>query len=85
MLTTLMTMMIRVGTYTSVAASRSMTGSASDVAEFRPHVRSKQRRERLAARFKDPADPLKIDVREIYGSMSTCTRSTSTSRCAVTT
>jgi len=39
-----------------------MTGSASDVAEFRPHVRSKQRRERLAARFKDPKDPLKIVI-----------------------
>jgi type I restriction enzyme R subunit len=39
-----------------------MTGSASDVAKLRPHIRSKQRRERLAARFKDPKDPLKIVI-----------------------
>lgn len=39
-----------------------MTGSASDIELLRPHVRSKARRERLAERFKDPRDPLKIVI-----------------------
>jgi len=39
-----------------------MTGSASDVEKLRPHVRTKARRERLADRFKDPNDPLKIVI-----------------------
>ena len=34
-----------------------MTGSASDPLEWQPHIRNKPRREELAKRFKDPADP----------------------------
>ena len=37
-----------------------MTGSASDPLEWQPHIRNKARRERLAQRFRDPADPLKV-------------------------
>ena len=37
-----------------------MTGSAADVLDFQPHIRNKQRRERLAERFKDEKDPLKL-------------------------
>lgn len=37
-----------------------MTGSASDPPDWQQHIRSKSRREALAKRFKDPADPLKI-------------------------
>jgi type I restriction enzyme R subunit len=37
-----------------------MTGSASDPTDWQQHVRSKSRREALAKRFKDPADPLQI-------------------------
>jgi type I restriction enzyme R subunit len=37
-----------------------MTGSASDPAEWQPHIRNKPRREALANRFRDPADPLRI-------------------------
>jgi type I restriction enzyme R subunit len=37
-----------------------MTGSASDPTEWQQHIRSKSRREALAKRFKDPADPLQI-------------------------
>lgn len=37
-----------------------MTGSASDPASWQPHIRTKERREKLALRFKDPADPLKV-------------------------
>jgi type I restriction enzyme R subunit len=37
-----------------------MTGSASDKAELQPHIRNKLRREFLAKRFKDHADPLKL-------------------------
>lgn len=39
-----------------------MTGSASDPEAMQPHVRSKQAREAVAKRFKDPADPLKIVI-----------------------
>ncbi len=39
-----------------------MTGSASDPPEWQPHVRNKARRLKLAERFKDPNDPLKIVV-----------------------
>ncbi len=39
-----------------------MTGSAADEAHLRPHIRNKPRREFLAKRFKDPADPLKIVI-----------------------
>ncbi|XXU74406.1 type I restriction endonuclease subunit R [Sorangium sp. So ce1151] len=39
-----------------------MTGSAADAPELAPHVRTKARRARLAERFKDPSDPLKIVI-----------------------
>lgn len=39
-----------------------MTGSASDPTEWQPHIRSKQRREALAKRFKNPNDPLKLVI-----------------------
>ena len=37
-----------------------MTGSASDPPDWQPHIRNKARRETLANRFRDPADPLQI-------------------------
>ena len=37
-----------------------MTGSAADPLDWQPHVRTKARREEMAKRFKDPADPFKI-------------------------
>jgi type I restriction enzyme, R subunit len=37
-----------------------MTGSASDPADWQPHIRNKQRREALANRFRDAADPLRV-------------------------
>jgi type I restriction enzyme R subunit len=37
-----------------------MTGSASDPADWQRHIRTKPRREALANRFRDPADPLRI-------------------------
>jgi len=37
-----------------------MTGSASDPADWQPHIRSKPRRESLARRFRAPDDPLQI-------------------------
>ncbi len=37
-----------------------MTGSASDPAEWQPHIRNKARREALAKRFRDAGDPLQI-------------------------
>jgi type I restriction enzyme R subunit len=37
-----------------------MTGSASDPPDWQPHIRNKPRREALAKRFRDPADPLRI-------------------------
>ena len=39
-----------------------MTGSASDPVAFQEHIRSKSRREALAARFRDPADPFRIVI-----------------------
>ncbi len=39
-----------------------MTGSASDPTEWQGHIRNKPRREALAKRFKDPADPLKLVI-----------------------
>jgi len=39
-----------------------MTGSASDRLDWQPHIRNKPRREALAKRFKDPADPLKLVI-----------------------
>jgi len=37
-----------------------MTGSASDPVEWQPHIRSKSRREALANRFRNAADPLRL-------------------------
>ena len=37
-----------------------MTGSASDSPEWQSHIRNKARREALANRFRDPAEPLQI-------------------------
>lgn len=39
-----------------------MTGSASDPPEWHRHIRSKQRREALAERFKDPASTFRIAI-----------------------
>jgi len=39
-----------------------MSGSASDPVDWQPHIRNKQRRDRLAQRFKDPNDPLKVAI-----------------------
>ncbi len=37
-----------------------MTGSASDPADWQPHIRNKPRREALANRFRDAANPLRL-------------------------
>ena len=37
-----------------------MTGSASDPPDWQPHIRTKLRREALANRFRDDADPLRV-------------------------
>ena len=37
-----------------------MTGDAADPLDWQPHIRNKPRREALAKRFRDPADPLRI-------------------------
>ncbi len=39
-----------------------MTGSASDPLDWQPHIRNKPRREDLAERFRDPADPFKLVI-----------------------
>jgi type I restriction enzyme R subunit len=39
-----------------------MTGSASDPLDWQGHIRSKSRREALARRFRDPADPFRIVI-----------------------
>lgn len=39
-----------------------MTGSASDPVDWQAHIRNKQRREELAKRFRQPADPLRIVI-----------------------
>ncbi len=44
-----------------------MTGSASDPADWQQHIRNKPRREALAKRFRDPADPLRmVLVRDMW-------------------
>ena len=44
-----------------------MTGSASDPPDWQPHIRDKPRREALANRFRDPADPLQmVLVRDMW-------------------
>ena len=37
-----------------------MTGKAADPPDWQPHIRNKPRREAMAKRFRDPADPLRI-------------------------
>jgi type I restriction enzyme, R subunit len=39
-----------------------MTGSASDPADWQPHIRNKTRREALANRFRDASDPFRIVI-----------------------
>ncbi len=39
-----------------------MTGSASDPADWQPHIRNKPRREVLANRFRDPKDPFRLVI-----------------------
>ncbi len=39
-----------------------MTGSASDLVGWQAHIRNKPRREALAGRFRDPADPFRIVI-----------------------
>jgi type I restriction enzyme, R subunit len=39
-----------------------MTGSAADPLDWQPHIRNKARREALAVRFRDAADPFKIVI-----------------------
>ena len=39
-----------------------MTGSADDGPTWQPHIRNKDRRKRLANRFKDPRDPFRIVI-----------------------
>ncbi|MBA2759469.1 MAG: DUF3387 domain-containing protein, partial [Chloroflexia bacterium] len=39
-----------------------MTGNATDPLEWQPHIRNKDRRERLAERFKDADDPFRIVI-----------------------
>ncbi len=39
-----------------------MTGSASDPLDWQPHIRNKPRREALANRFRNPADPFRIVI-----------------------
>ena len=39
-----------------------MTGSASDPLDWQPHIRNKPRREALANRFRDAADPFRIVI-----------------------
>ena len=44
-----------------------MTGAASDPPEWQPHFRNKARREALANRFREPADPLRmVLVRDMW-------------------
>lgn len=39
-----------------------MTGSASDPADWQPHIRNKPRREALAGRFRDASDPFRLVI-----------------------
>ncbi len=44
-----------------------MTGSAADPVEWQQHIRNKPRREGLATRFRDPADPFRmVIVRDMW-------------------
>ena len=46
----------------SCVAKIVMTGSAADGPEWQPHIRSKDRRRKLANRFKDPKDSFRIVI-----------------------
>ncbi len=44
-----------------------MTGAAADPTDWQPHIRTKARREALARRFRDPADPFQVAlVRDMW-------------------
>ena len=52
---------------TSGALKVVMTGQASDPPDWQPHIGNKARREALAKRFRDPADPLRmVLVRDMW-------------------
>ena len=66
-----------------------MTGSASDPADWQPHIRNKPRREALANRFRDAEGPVQDRDRARHVAhrlrrARACTRCTWTSRCAAT-
>jgi type I restriction enzyme, R subunit len=46
----------------SLIAKIVMTGSAEDGPDWQQHIRNKDKRRKLAARFKDPKDPFKIVI-----------------------
>ena len=46
----------------SCVAKIVMTGSAEDGPDWQPHIRNKEKRRKLAARFKDSKDPFKIVI-----------------------
>ncbi len=46
----------------SLVAKIVMTGSAEDGPDWQQHIRNKDKRRKLAARFKDPKDPFKIVI-----------------------
>lgn len=46
----------------SCAVKIVMTGSAEDGPDWQRHIRNKEKRRKLAARFKDPKDPFKIVI-----------------------
>ena len=46
----------------SCVAKIVMTGSAEDGPEWQQHIRNKEKRRKLAARFKDPKDPFRIVI-----------------------
>lgn len=39
-----------------------MTGAADDGPDWQPHIRNKERRRKLATRFKDPKDPFRVVI-----------------------
>src|SRR5882724_5180324 len=53
---------IEIETSRSCVAKIVMTGSAEDGPDWQQHVRNKDKRRKLAARFKDPKDPFKIVI-----------------------
>jgi type I restriction enzyme R subunit len=68
-----------------------MTGSAADGPDWQPHIRNKDKRRKLANRFKDAKDPFRIViVRDMWLTgfdapcLHTMSRCMPTSRCKVT-